>query len=168
MVEETEEDGMTGDQRRVESVNMARDITSYDLRKPWDTTVGNDQHPHLAWMPTKEGSLEMVEMSDFPVAPVNQAHVNELYHHYVDEVKNLKDSLIGHKIWPSLISTWKTCILPSILTAPGYWNLTRDCYPFPLKNVSCFWKVLQKHCWKEILCSITTPISRLSEAWLDR
>lgn len=87
MVEETEEDGMTGDQRRVESVNMARDITSYDLRKPWDTTVGNDQHPHLAWMPTKEGSLEMVEMSDFPVAPVNQAHVNELYHHYVDEVK---------------------------------------------------------------------------------
>lgn len=95
-MEETVEDGMLEEQQKMESVTVARDITSYNLRRPWDTSVGNHQHPHLAWMPTSKGTLEMVEMSDFPIAPVNQAHVRDLYQYYASEVK--KSS--GFIDWP--------------------------------------------------------------------
>ena len=77
---------MSVDNIKVESMTLARDITSYELRRPWDTAVGNDQHPHLAWLPTGEGTLEMKEIEDFPIAVISEAHVNDLYLHYVREV----------------------------------------------------------------------------------
>lgn len=83
----TEENSPLVDDMKVTSTAIARDITSYDLRRPWDTTVGSDQHPHLAWLPTEEGTLEMKEIENFPVAVINEGQVKDLYHHYVRELR---------------------------------------------------------------------------------
>lgn len=83
---ETELDNLAVNSMKVKSMTLARDITSYDLRKPWDTAVGSDQHPHMAWLPTEEGTLEIKEIDGFPVAVINEAHVYDLYLHYVREV----------------------------------------------------------------------------------
>ncbi len=87
---ETEQESIPVDNMKVKSMTLPRDITSYDLRRPWDTTVGDDQHPHLAWLPTREGTLEMKEIESFPVAIISEAHVNDLYLHYVREVRKEK------------------------------------------------------------------------------
>lgn len=65
----------------------ARDVTSYDLRKPWNVNTGTEKDPYLVWIPGKEGKLDLVEDDDFPAEMLDRQYLTEVYKRYLATVR---------------------------------------------------------------------------------
>ena len=65
-----------------------RDVTSYELREPWDLSTDRAERPYLVWLPERDNQLVFLEKHDYPLAPLDQPYLMEIYQRYLTDVRN--------------------------------------------------------------------------------
>ena len=82
-----EEPWPTPDSLRQSTVNT-QDVTSYELREPWDLSTDRAERPYLVWLPEQDNQLVFVEKHDYPLAALDQSYLIEIYQRYLAEARN--------------------------------------------------------------------------------